>query len=100
MIATTRSACRTPSSISRASSLASETEWIGTLRTSMAEGMGCLSLLVGYDDGAGVAGDGVEDVVQGGDHRVAATALDKAAGSVHLRPHGAAGEVALGGKGA
>jgi hypothetical protein len=38
MIAITRSACMTPSSISFASSLASATEWIGTLRTSIADG--------------------------------------------------------------
>ena len=39
MMAITRSAAMTPSSMSRASSLASATEWIGTLRTSMALGM-------------------------------------------------------------
>src|SRR3954462_4948806 len=42
MMAMTRSACMTPSSISRASSDASATEWMGTLRTSMASGMGFL----------------------------------------------------------
>ena len=61
MIAMTRSAAITPSSMSFASSLASATEWIGTLRTSMASGMGFLSVAGfrdgrGYDDGAGVAG--------------------------------------------
>src|SRR6187455_1888724 len=103
MIAITRSACRTPSSMSFASSLASATEWIGTLRTSMASGMWPLSPRsagrgsVGYDDGAGVALHGVPKVGEVGDDRTAAAGLDEPAHRVHLRPHGAAGEVALGG---
>src|ERR1700754_3954036 len=94
MIAITRSACMTPSSMSFASSLASATEWIGTLRTSMASGI-CVPLLVGYDDGSRVARDGVGDVGEVRDDGPGAAALDEPAGRVDLRTHGAAGEVPL-----
>src|SRR3954447_20969994 len=102
MIAITRSARITPSSISRASPEASATEWIGTLRTSMASGIGgFLSVGSGrYDDGAGVAVECGQDVVEVGDHRSGAALLDEPAGGVDLRAPGAAGEVALRGKAA
>src|SRR6478735_9532039 len=95
MIAMTREASMTPSSISFASSLASATEWIGTLRTSMALGMVRPSGLVGYDDGACGTGDGVGDVGQVGDDRPRAALLDEPADRVDLRAHRAAGEVAV-----
>src|SRR5262245_25923999 len=98
MIAITRSACSTPSSISWASSLASATEWIGTLRTSIASGMRPLSpTSLGYDDGASVAVHRGAQVREVGDDRTRAAVLDEATGRVHLRPHRPAGEVALGG---
>src|SRR6188472_4035060 len=97
MIAITRPASITPSSMSLASSLASATEWIGTLRTSMALGMAFLS--VRYDDGAGVrTGHRLDDRVQVGDDGPRAAVLDEAADGVHLGAHGAAGEVALRGQ--
>src|SRR6478609_3648164 len=94
MIAMTREACITPSSISLASSLASATEWIGTLRTSMALGMSS-SVLVGYDDRAGLSGDGSGEVREVGDHGPGPAVLDEPAGGIHLGSHRAAGEVAL-----
>src|SRR3954453_22204580 len=108
MTATTRSASSTPSSTRAASPLASDTFRIGTLRTSMGSGMWCsfgrcgccrTCSTGGYDDGAGLAGDRVEDVVQGADHGSGAALLDEPAGGLHLRPHRAAGEVALRGEG-
>src|SRR5688572_21405717 len=98
MIAITRSAAITPSSMSFASSEASATEWIGTLRTSMASGMRLVSWvgLVGYDDGAGVAGDTLDDVLEVRDHGALTALLHEAADGVDLRSHRAAGEVALG----
>ena len=99
MIAITRSASITPSSISFASSLASATEWIGTLRTSMASGMripfGSVSRVRRRCRSSPV--DGVGDVVEVGDDGAGAAALDEPAGGVDLGAHRAAGEVALGG---
>src|SRR3954447_15378060 len=99
MIAITREASMTPSSMSFASSLASATEWIGTLRTSMALGMAVPSVggrSVRYDDGAARTGDGAGDGAEVGDDGAVATLLDEPAGRVDLRPHRPAGEVALG----
>src|SRR6478752_6040497 len=95
MIAMTRDASMTPSSISFASSLASATEWIGTLRTSMASGMRDVLLLVGYDDGPGRAGHRLGEMSKVGDHGPGAAALDEPAGGVDLGAHRAAGEVTL-----
>src|SRR5690348_1354185 len=102
MIANTRSAAMTPSSISFVSSEASATEWIGTLRTSMALGMDVPLGSIGYDDGAdrlavGESGHGTSDAGQVRDDAGASGLLDEAADGVHLRPHRAAGEVARGG---
>src|SRR5688572_14482002 len=104
MIAKTRSAAMTPSSMSLVSSEASATEWMGTLRTSMALGvalgMGFLSGGVsGYDDGAGMTGDGGGDLVEAGDDARAAGGLDEAADGVDLRAHRAGREVAVRGVG-
>ena len=49
---------------------------------------------VGYDDGAGVAPDGIGDVGEVGDDRPGPALLDEAAGRVDLRAHRPAGEVA------
>src|SRR3954466_12913449 len=109
MIAITRSACRTPSSISFASSVASATEWMGTLRTSMASGMGPLSPTprpasqrgwsVGDDDGASVAVHGGAQVGEVGDDAAGPAALAEPAHGLPLRSHRATGEVPLGGVG-
>src|ERR1041384_8595221 len=85
---------------------------MGTLRTSIAEGI-CIPFdLLGFEtgasapssaignreyDGAGAALDRVDDAVQVGDDSGAAGGPDEAAGRVHLGAHGAGGEVALGG---
>src|SRR4051794_20332841 len=100
MIATTRSACSTPSSISFASSLASATEWIGTLRTSMASGSGGPSArgsagwyerrLLGCDARAGRAGDRLGEVGKVGDARAGSALLHEPARGVHLGGHRAA----------
>src|SRR6185503_15651798 len=97
MIAITRSATITPSSMSVVSSDASETEWIGTLRTSMADGMQPIQSdrpSVGYDDRARAAdvGHRIDDPVQAGDHGGQVGALHEAAHRVHLGAHRAAGE--------
>src|SRR5690349_6348448 len=102
MIATTRSAWITPSSMRWVSSEASETEWIGTLRTSMADGMQRSNQMprsVRDDDRPGAAdgGDGLDDVVQAGDDTGQVRPLHEAADGVHLRTHRPACEVALGG---
>src|SRR6476646_6868003 len=103
MTAITRSAWRTPSSISRVSSEASETECSGTLRTSMAgTGMpSILSGLVGDDDRPDLPqpGHGVDDPVEAGDHGRLVGALHEAAHRVDLRPHRPAGEVPVVGVG-
>src|SRR4051794_22415779 len=95
MIAMTRSAAITPSSMSFASSLASATEWIGTLRTSIASGIWRFLRLVGYDDGAGRPGHRLGEVSKIGDDGPRAAGLDEPAGGVDLGAHRAAGEVAL-----
>src|SRR3954447_11954823 len=92
MMATTRSASSTPSSMSFASSDASLTLCSGTLRTSIGAGTGCP--FSGGEDGAGaVTGDGVGDVFQGGDDGAAPPGRDEAEDGVHLRAHAAAGEL-------
>src|SRR5215204_1045165 len=110
MIAITRSAWIAPSSTSLVSSEASETEWIGTLRTSIADGVGMARSLqvatsssdhessVRHDDRPGGADidHGVDDPVQPGDHAGQVRALHEAAHGVDLRAHRPAGEVALG----
>src|SRR5687768_7697262 len=95
MTAITRSAASTLSSISLASSEASATEWMGTLRTSMALGIGASfpRVSVGYDDGAGAAGESVDDRVEVGDDRGVAGGLDEPQRRLDLRAHRAAGEV-------
>src|SRR5690242_7732312 len=107
MIAITRSARIAPSSISRVSSEASETEWIGTLRTSMAGGSVDMtrSLQVpAPSDQRGSVGDhdrpgrtdvghGVDDPVQAGDHAGQVGALHEPAHRIHLRAHRPTGEV-------
>src|SRR4029078_12460111 len=102
MIAITRSASITPSSISVASSLASATEWMGTFRTSIALGLSrFLSVVnsgggsVGYDDGAGASGHGLHDAGEVGDHAGPVAGLDEPAQRLDLGPHRAAGEGAL-----
>src|SRR5512142_3068522 len=100
MIAITGSAWITPSSISLVSSEASETEWIVTLRSSMALGIRRSKQMrasAGYDDGAGRAdvGDRVDDPVEAGDDPRQVGALDEPAHRVDLRPHRPAGEVPL-----
>src|SRR5690349_6446849 len=100
MIATTRSARRTPSSTSLVSSLASATEWMGTLRTSMAAGTAGSFLrrarVGGYDARAGVTGHGGGEVVEGGDDAGPAGVLGEAHHCLHLRSHGPGSEVLLG----
>src|ERR1044071_2394230 len=103
MMAITRSAWMTPSSMSLVSSEASETEWIGTLRTSMAEGcvgMGPIQAdrhSVRYDDRSRgpEVGHRVDDAVEAGDHARQAGALHEPAHGVHLRTHRPAREVPL-----
>src|SRR6476620_12383540 len=97
MTAMTRSASSTPSSIRSARPLASDTVRIGTLRTSIGSGM-AVSFGGGDDDGAGLAGDGVQDVRKIGDHGSGAALLDEPAGRLDLGAHRAAGEVPLGGE--
>src|SRR5512141_1646495 len=99
MTATTRSASSTPWSMRSARPLASDTFRIGTLRTSMGSGM-AVSFVggIGYDDGAGLPGDGVQDVLEVADHGTRAALLDEPAGRLDLRAHRAAGEVPLGGQ--
>src|SRR5829696_7503447 len=100
MIAKTRSAAMTPSSMSFVSSEASATEWIGTLRTSMAEGMSGIPFAgssVRYDDGAGVSGDRCGDLVEAGDDATAAGRLHEAADGVDLGAHRPGREVPVGG---
>src|SRR5687768_3950692 len=99
MIAMTRSACMTPSSISFASSLASATEWIGSLRTSIAEGTGTAFRRGsggGDDAGAGGAGDGLGEQVERGDDTGAAGPLREPGDGLHLGTHRAGGEPLLG----
>src|SRR3954454_18867999 len=95
MTATTRSASRSPTSMSFASSEASLTWCSGTLRTSIGAGMRIPLVGSGGDHGAGVVvPDGVGDVLEGGDDGAAAAALDEPEGGLDLGSHAAAGELA------
>src|SRR5262245_16561720 len=95
MMAMTRSASITPSSSSRSSSLASATEWIGTLRTSMAEGI-CDLPFVGYDDRTGLAVDRLGNPAERRDRRLPTRTLAEPASCLDLRAHRPAGELAVG----
>src|SRR6187401_361299 len=107
MIAITRSAEITPSSMSLVSSDASETEWIGTLRTSMADGFDIRpiqadpgpSWSVRYDDRPcrPDVDHCVDDAIQAGDHGRQVGTLHETADGVDLRPHRPAREVTIGG---
>src|SRR3954468_4693982 len=90
--AITRSASRTPSSMSLASSEASLTLCSGTLRTSIGAGIGFLSA---GENGAGVvSGDGVGDVLEGRDDGAAAPVVEEPQRGLDLGTHAAAGELA------
>src|SRR4051812_47860609 len=92
MMATTRSASMTPSSMSLASSDASLTLCSGTLRTSI--GAGIAFLLDGGENGAGVVtGDGVGDVLERGDDGARAASLDETERGLDLGAHAAAREL-------
>src|SRR6476661_1699189 len=108
MMAITRLASMTPSSMSFASSDASATEWIGTLRTSMASGTvddlslqwfsarGTRLVFSGsavLDDGSDPALDGVGDAGQVGDDGPAAAGAHEPQGRLDLGPHRARREV-------
>src|SRR3954452_12714527 len=109
MTAITRSASKTPSSMSLASSDASLTLCSGTLRTSIGAGTWSLFLRRVEDrrvlrqNGADVvAGYGVGDVLEGRDDGSAfpicgITTLDEAEGGLDLGAHRAPGELACGG---
>src|SRR3954468_2447263 len=102
MMATTRSASITPSSMSLASSEASLTLCSGTLRTSIGAGTGAPSEGglggSGGEDGADVvAVDRVGDVLERGDDGTRAAVLEEAESGLDLGPHRAAGELAVGG---
>src|SRR4051795_5780309 len=92
MMATTRSASMTPSSMSLASSDASLTLCSGTLRTSI--GAGIAFLLDGGENGAGVVtGDGVGDVLERGDDGARAASLDETERGLDLGAHAAEREL-------
>src|SRR5690606_1557794 len=101
MIAMIRSASKTPSSISLANSLASATEWIGTLRTSIADGtsgvLPCQRLGVGRPDhtGSSFGVDRIGDLRQGRDDPGPPPGVGKAHDGLDLGPHGALGEALL-----
>src|SRR3954465_12318287 len=105
MTATTRSASRTPSSMSLATSEASLTWGSGTLRTSIGAGTRAPSWVGGPPAGAGgrkvllqdgpdgAAPDGVGDVLEGRDDGAAAASLDEPECGLDLRAHAAAREL-------
>src|SRR3954451_19042981 len=108
MIAITRSAWITPSSTSLVSSEASETEWMGTLRTSMADGVDMAESFqvapsredqasVRHDDRACRAdvGHGVDDPVEARDHAGEVRALHETADGVDLGAHRPTAEMPL-----
>src|SRR3954465_2842496 len=99
MTATTRSASMTPSSMSFASSEASLTLCSGTLRTSIGAGTGGFPFYgggasvprarSGWDGADVVPGDGVGDVLQGGDDGAGAAPFEEAQRALDLGSHAA-----------
>src|SRR5699024_1863931 len=105
MIAITRSASRVPSSMSLASSLASATEWIGTLRTSIADGTGASfhwvvvdpgELAGGHDPRARPPLDGLGDALEGRDDADPGTGLGEGGDGLDLGSHRPGREPLLG----
>src|SRR2546430_16007437 len=90
MIATTRSASRTPDSIRSTRPDASLTCLRAILRTSMGSGTLSSPLLLCGHHGTGPAGHGIGDPVECGDRGQLATGLDEPAGGLGLRSPGAA----------